>query len=439
MTRCTLGLAILLSSITTPAWAAPPAFSYGPIVGRGETADRMIVKWGTSAADATTLYYRKIGGAWATATGAASADHEVVLTALEPGTTYEYAFASGDPAFASMATCPASGAPIDVVIYGDNRPKLFGSSQHATVLTAIKNTLPDLIVSTGDLTYAGSAFELQTGFFPEVQAIVKSTPYMASPGNHEATLGIEPNYGRFFPTPRPDAAAWRPFYAFVCSNVMFISLNGNTPDDGAQMAFLNEKLAAAKADASIDFVVPFFHQPPYSVGTHGDSAAIQAAFVPQFSASPKVIAVFSGHDHNYGHFTNGSQVHYFVTGGGGADLYDDTGPTSATKVSSKKAYHFIKAHFAGKGVSFTAVDTTGTTIDTLLVGTQGPPADMGGGSPDLGAGKDAGTGGGVDGGVGGGDDEGGCSFGGRAPASSPAALCALGLAWLVLRRRRPAA
>ena len=67
--------------------AAAQTLTYGPILGRGQTGDQMIVRWGTSAtSDATSVVVRKQGdSAWLTVAGAAARDHEVILTGLELG------------------------------------------------------------------------------------------------------------------------------------------------------------------------------------------------------------------------------------------------------------------------------------------------------------------------------------------------------------------
>src|SRR5262249_47930162 len=130
----TVGAALVVLGIGTfvsVARAQAPALSYGPIIGRGQTPDKMIIKWGTNAAVATpTISYRVTGAAaYQTATGtgkcpsANQCDNEVWLSGLSLGTQYDYATGSGaalGPPY-TFGTCPAAGGPMDLVFYGDSR------------------------------------------------------------------------------------------------------------------------------------------------------------------------------------------------------------------------------------------------------------------------------------------------------------------------------
>src|SRR5205823_1163714 len=111
--------ALLLVSFV-PSLAFAQSLTYGPILGRGVTGDRMIVKWGSgSATDPTAVQLRKKGAtAFSTVNGAAAADHEVELSGLAVDTEYEYQVAGATHSF---TTCPAPGMPMSVVFYGDSR------------------------------------------------------------------------------------------------------------------------------------------------------------------------------------------------------------------------------------------------------------------------------------------------------------------------------
>ena len=414
------GLLLLLGAAT----ASATSFTYGPIVGRGETGDKVIVKWGTSSSSATTLYYKAPADpTWQTASGASSTDHEVTLTGLAASATYQYSFDASGASPTSFATCPAPGAPLDVVFYGDSRAPFLGTSQHPMVIAAVATAHPDLVLNSGDLTYGGSFSEMQSSFLPQIVPLASSTPYMAAPGNHDDGAGLVGNFSRPFPTPRGASEAWRAYYAFVCGNSMFISLNSNDVGNATQLQFIKDKLAAAAADATIDHVFAFFHHAPYSVGTHGDTSNVKSSWVPLFDAAPKMAAVFTGHDHNYGHYTNGGHVAYVVSGGAGADLYDINGSTSATKGASKNAYHYVKVHIAGLSLQFAAIDTSGTTIDSFDNG-QAAPTDLG-------------SSGGGDGGTNAGDlaAGGGCAMATGRTGGAPIVLALL-LLGLALGRRR---
>lgn len=92
----TLGLgavALLLGSL-----AQAQTLTYGPILGRGLTPDRMIIKWGTDAdSDPTSVFYRPRGSLrpFLQIDGSFARDHEVWLADLLPGQSYEYFVTSG--------------------------------------------------------------------------------------------------------------------------------------------------------------------------------------------------------------------------------------------------------------------------------------------------------------------------------------------------------
>src|SRR5438874_3488391 len=120
----TLMVTAVLVGVFSPvqvAWSQ--TLTYGPILGRGITPDKMVVKWGTGAAgDSTAVSYRVKGtaGAFTTVTGTSTAkDHEMVLGGLGLETQYEYYVQSGATKSSTFgfATCPDASKPMDMVFY----------------------------------------------------------------------------------------------------------------------------------------------------------------------------------------------------------------------------------------------------------------------------------------------------------------------------------
>jgi MYXO-CTERM domain-containing protein len=440
--------------------ASAQSLTYGPIIGRGLTPDQMIIKWGTGGSgDATKVSWRKKGdAAFQSVTGGASKDHEIVLTGLTLDTEYEYFAESGSAKTGTFAftTCPAPGAPMDAVVYGDMRD---GATMHKKLVGLIQAKNPEVTISTGDIVgignYGTASGPFPTGylgeFFPAAKDLVAVTPYMAAPGNHDNTSGLANNYGLIFPSPRATGAAWQSYYAYTCGNALFISLDSNKTSDSAQKTFLGAKLAAAAADTTIDHVIIWFHHAPYSVGNHGDNSSVQTNWVPSFdNPNNKVSAVFSGHDHLYGRFNNGSKVAYVVAGAAGAPLYSVSKTSKATAQFTKSTYNFVSLHFAGKLLTGTTYDDSGMQIDTFMVGMASPGGGGGGGGTGGGGGGTGGggtggggTGGGGTGGGGTGGEptmdpmgaapSGGCSM---TPTAQPSGLALLAFAALLLFRRR---
>jgi MYXO-CTERM domain-containing protein len=444
-------IGVCLGVLTSGGVAWSQSITYGPIIGRGVTADQMIVKWGTGATnDPTSVGFRVKGaGNFTTVTGSSSKDHTIVLTGLSTDTQYEYYVGSGagQSATTSFATCPKPGEPMDIVFYGDSRSDM---TEHQKVVDQILTKAPEMVFESGDLRVDGTYAGYLSEFFPVVKTLAASTPFMAVPGNHEYNSSVASNYELLFPSPQPAGQATRTYYSFTCGDATFIGLDGNIVGDMTQLAFLKSALAAAKADATVDHVFVWFHQSAYSPGQHGDSSTVKSDWVPLFDAAgSKVTAVFSGHDHIYARMNDGSQVAYVVSGGAGAGLYTVSGSSSATVQVKKSTYNFVLLHIVGGLVTATAYDDGGNQIDSFSLGMATPGSDGGVVPPgsDGGVvvpGSDGGSGSGSGNGGGGGNgamgsQSGGCSIsmggGSGAPVGGAGVLAMLMIFGLALRRR----
>lgn len=437
----------LLGGLGLCTVARAETITYGPMLTRGATPDRMIVTWGTQGkSDPGQVAFRKKGDtAFTMATGGSARDHQVVLTGLATGSEYEYSVKSGSAASATFSfhTCPAAGLPMDFVFYGDSRSD---PTSHARVVAQVTKHNPEMVFESGDLVPLGLYAQYLSEFFPVVKDLVAVTPFQAAPGNHDASL-LESDYGSIFPAvdATPLGTNWRPYYSLICGNAMFIGLNSNDITDTDQQNYLAARLHDASYDATIQHVLVWFHHSAYSPGSHGDNGTVQSRWVPLFS-NPlnKVTAVFSGHDHLYARMKDSkSDVLYVVSGGAGADLYSDTGKSAATKVISKKAYNFVTLHVAGDTLSAVAYDDTDTEIDRFSVtkphidppDMAGVPQDLGGANaPDMAMATDLGSNPPPP------PDKGGCAIGSSAAQANGfgplAGLSLLALAFARSRRRR---
>ncbi len=369
---------------------------YGPLLARGVDPDTMYFKWGFGAAASSTLYYRKVGAStFEVLSSPSSVDHELKVYGLQADSAYEYyvSYGAAQTATRGFTTCPTGGLPLDVVVLGDSRD---GGTRAKTIMDMVGLEAPDLILETGDIASDGAYGTYLTQFVDIASSVVDTIPFMASPGNHDASSTLKTNYGRIFAVPRDASEAWRSYYSFVCGNVRFIGLDSNSVSSTTQIDFLTNELTAASADPAIDHVFVYFHHSPYSTGSHGDNTTVQTNWVPLFEAAgSKVRLVFTGHDHIYARLGDGSDVTYVVTGGAGAPKYSVGGATDATVLTSLSTYNYVKLHIVGGLIDGTAIDSTGATIDTFSIGMATAPPDMAqpdvpdlssppsGGKPDL--------------------------------------------------------
>lgn len=361
--------------------AQAQSLTYGPLLGRGLTPDRMIVKWGTAADnDPTSLFVRPRGSArpFLQIDGAAARDHEVWIAGLVPGQSYEYFVRSGAArsAPASFSTCPTQGMPLTVVFYGDSRGN---PMNHASVLAQVQRQGPDMVLESGDIAPLGQYSEYLAEFAPVTQELTATTPFMAAPGNHDLLGPLEAGYARVFPMPRErQSDPWRPYYAFTCGNALFLGLDSNSYFDEDQIAFLRAQLQAARAQPAVQHVLVWFHHPPYSPGDHGDNQGVVDLWTRYFQdPRNKISAVFSGHDHIYARMSDGSATPYIVSGGAGADLYGDQGSSQARRVTSAVSLNFVSVRLTGPLLQATAFDDKGQVLDRFSVNRDTVPAAAG--------------------------------------------------------------
>jgi acid phosphatase type 7 len=169
-------------------------------------------------------------------------------------------------------------------------------------------------------------------------------------GNHDAALdpmlGASPSlpyYQLFtFPTNAQAgglASGTEQYYSFDYANIHFVCLNSQTPSQRQANSPMLRWLEADLADTVRDWIIVFFHHPPYSKGSHdseidGDLIPVRQNIAPILDANG-VDLVLSGHSHSYersylinGHygFTNSITPAHFIsrtdgrTNGAGAYL-----------------------------------------------------------------------------------------------------------------------
>jgi hypothetical protein len=197
-------------------------------------------------------------------------------------------------------------------------------------------------------------------FFDIERELLRKVAFFPSLGNHERN---NPQYYEFFDVTTP-------YYSFNWGSSHFIVLNsdiGNVSRSKSardtfwaeQTRWLEEDLAKSQ---SADFRFVFAHHPPLTAVARrqGDNPQM-TALMPMFEKY-KLTAGFFGHDHNYQHYVKNG-VQYFITGGGGAPLYDvDKPPEGITKMVVSTE-HFLKVKVDGKKISVEAIKLDGTPME----------------------------------------------------------------------------
>ncbi|MEW5740971.1 MAG: metallophosphoesterase family protein, partial [Myxococcota bacterium] len=475
----TVRLAVLALAVAAPAWAQPNLLVRGAYL-QSTTPTSVTVVWRTLLPeDSVVRYGTSVTAKTQTATGASGADHVVTLTGLTPDTEYFYEVGTAstrrDPASSSDAaqyhfrTHPAPGTvkPFRFWVVGDDGN---GSLAQTTVISSMRNFWsspgqrpPDLFVHVGDMAYTdGTDLEFTTRFFAPHAATLRNTPVWPAMGNHEghsSSGGSQSGpYYEAYVLPRQGEAGGVPsgteaYYSFDYANAHFVVLDSydvSRAPTGTMATWLRSDLMATAQD----WIIVYFHHPPYTRGTHDDLETAQLEMreniLPILEAAG-VDLVLAGHSHIYerSFLVNGAtqtpvvvQGHILDMGSGRLD--GGTGPyrKQPGQVANDGTVYVVAGHggaslggtadhpimyFSEKQHGSVLVDISGNRLDLLNLRMDGVVSDTftlvkdrapDGGvlMPDAGVDggvADGGTGGGaVGGGAGGGAGGGGGATGG---------------------------
>jgi len=281
---------------------------------------------------------------------------KIVFTSLKPGTEFSYKV-PGHELSGSFKTAPSGDQPFEFVLYGDNRTR---PDAHKMVIEAVlAHSHPDFVVQTGDMVADGADASLWPTFFSIERELLRHVAFYPSLGNHEHNAT---DYYDFF-----QAA---PYYSFDWGKAHFAIFNSDlanaAPTEAGRQAFWKEQTAWLEDDlrksqgATFRFVAA--HHPPMTAvsSRQGDNPHI-TALMPMFEKYHVTAALF-GHDHNYQHYLKNG-VHYLISGGGGAPLYDVDKPPAEITIKVAKTENFLRFRVEGKVAHMVAFAPDGSQID----------------------------------------------------------------------------
>lgn len=249
--------------------------------------------------------------------------YEATIEGLEPDTRYYYSISDGTNKLAGgdadhyFQTHPAPGPARStrVWVVGDSGT---GDARQAAVHNAMRDYVKkqnqplDLYVHVGDMAYSkGTDAEFQTNFFDVYQPTIRNTVCWASMGNHEGQtskglLGIGPYYDAYICPKRAEAgglpSTTEAFYSFDFANIHFVCLDSHDLDR-KPAGIMAQWLRADLEKANTDWIVAYWHHPPYTKGSH-DSDKEEALIEMRELIMPIIEAggvdlVLTGHSHIY--------------------------------------------------------------------------------------------------------------------------------------------
>jgi len=260
------------------------------------------------------------------------------LSHLRPDTTYVYQVAhdGASPIQAQFRTAPVGRGRFTFTSFGDQSiPDVLGNpptqpwTRYAgLIVPQVEAAQPLFHLYNGDLCYANvaarKALRVQTwkSFLNNNSRSARFRPWMPAAGNHEnERMDGRPNadpfkaYQTYFNLPDNGGPSsfkglW---YSFRVGSMLVISLNnddvcfedgGNTYvhgySGGAQKAFLESTLKAARASNDIDWIIVVMHQVAISTAIpfNGCELGVRQEWLPLFDKY-EVDLVVTGHEHHY--------------------------------------------------------------------------------------------------------------------------------------------
>ena len=305
---------------TSPCRAA--VVTRGPYL-QGDSPTNVVVRWRTDVeTDSQVRFGQNVESLAALATDPVlTTNHEVNVTGLTPDTRYFYSVGSSETNLAGGDTnyfvrtppLPGVAKPTRVWVIGDAGHANAGQVAVRNAYAAFTGARPtDLWLMLGDNAYsAGTDEEYQAGVFNIYTNLLCQSVVWPTLGNHDTAgaTAYEDSYPYFdiFTLPRNGeaggfASGSEHYYAFDHGNVHFIcldSMTANRQTNSAMYIWLTNDLANVTAD----WIIAFWHHPPYSHGGHNSDwetelVEMREVFLPVLEAGG-VDLVLTGHSHSY--------------------------------------------------------------------------------------------------------------------------------------------
>jgi hypothetical protein len=223
----------------------------------------------------------------------------------------------------------------------------------ASVTRLIADDGVDRLLYLGDVYSHGTAEEFETNYEPTYGGLASLTA--PTPGNHDAPHaeeGYMPFWEEAHGAPTP------PYYSFRVSGWQILSLNSEIDHDpgSAQLRWLHRQLAAAG-----DCRIAFWHRPRFSAGLdHGD----QEDVAPLWNAvRGHAGIVLGGHEHDMQRFRPRDGITEFVSGAGGAGLYDVNESDPRLGFSNDSKYGALRLELRPGRAHYSFVTTDGEVLD----------------------------------------------------------------------------
>lgn len=291
----------------------------GPYLQSGSPTG-MVVRWITDWFVPSRLRYGTNAGNLDQVVGddALRTEHEIRLGGLQQDTKYFYSVGTDSQVLASgptyfFRTSPTNTRPVRLWVIGDS-----GTGNHSPHAGEVRDSyleyssrMADLWLMLGDNAYeVGTDAEYQTAVFEMYPTILRNTVLWPTLGNHDA--GSNGEFSEFpyldiFTLPRQGeaggvASGTEKYYSFDYANIHFVCLDATSSDrapSSPMLTWLENDLAMTDKD----WIIAYWHQPPYTFGTHNSDFELDLIQMRQnvlpILESHGVDLVLCGHSHVY--------------------------------------------------------------------------------------------------------------------------------------------
>lgn len=327
-----------------PISAALGALERGPYI-QNITANSVTIKFRTASSVIAEVNILPRSGDPGFQIHSKGSDHELRFTNLTPSTEYTYEIlendsltVSGDLYHFKTAPLPGTSGEYRIWAIGDSgTANQDARNVYEAYMAETGDEHTDVWLMLGDNAYNnGTEVEFQNAVFNMYTDMLPNTGLWSTRGNHERNGGVYydiydlPSMGEGGGIPSGSEA----YYSFDYGHVHFVCLDSYDTDrsiGGAMYNWLEADLAATSAE----FIIAYFHHPPYTKGSHdsdvwndstGRMHEMRERFLPLLEAYGTDL-VLSGHSHSYertyymaGHYGTSEtfdQEHNIVNGGDG--------------------------------------------------------------------------------------------------------------------------
>jgi len=264
---------------------------------------------------ATRYYYRTVSGTQV------SEIHRFKTQAAEGTNTGHYRFAiigdhqvMADDRYESL-----------VLACKDKVIKKYASSPSDTLIEDHLN----LMVCDGDMVDQGTLSQYEELHFGQSRPLMSNIPIMTVPGNHE--YYNDPNLINYFGHYVYDDISYQgitgihgeEYYAFQVANILFVMINSNRWADPDQFIWIEDIVATADTDPSVEWVFAINHHCFYNEQMPSDGiSSVRDGYGPRLAETDKYVMHITGHAHLYarGSIRN-HPCHVIINGGASWDQY----------------------------------------------------------------------------------------------------------------------